>query len=119
MQIFFPQYAMKVIDLSKSPPEERDAAVREAKLLQQLKHEHIVAYVSSFKDRASLCIVTEYCDSGDLSDVLEKQRGRALPEDQIVNWFGQICRALKVQLSHYINPIRNHHILCLIHLVFF
>ncbi|XP_063432164.1 uncharacterized protein LOC134714658 [Mytilus trossulus] len=89
------KYAMKVIDLSKSPPEERDSAVREAKLLQQLKHEHIVAYVSSFRERASLCIVTEYCDSGDLSDALEKQRGRALPEDQIVNWFGQICRALK------------------------
>ncbi|CAC5395201.1 NEK1_4_5 [Mytilus coruscus] len=89
------KYAMKVIDLSKSPPEERDAAVRESKLLQQLKHEHIVAYVSSFKERASLCIVTEYCDGGDLSEVLEQRRERALAEDQIVNWFGQICRALK------------------------
>jgi serine/threonine protein kinase len=47
---------MKVIDLSKSPQEEREAAEREAKLLSDFKHENIIAYIDSFQEKGALCL---------------------------------------------------------------
>ena len=89
------QYAMKVIDLSKSPQEEREAAEREARLLSDFKHENIIAYIDSFQEKGALCIVTEFCDGGDLSELIEKRNGRSFSEDQIVRWFRQICSGLQ------------------------
>lgn len=89
------KYAMKVIDLSKSPQEEREAAEREARLLSDFKHENIIAYIDSFQEKGALCIVTEFCDGGDLSEFIEKRGGRPFNEDQIVNWFRQICSGLQ------------------------
>ncbi|XP_071170069.1 serine/threonine-protein kinase Nek5-like [Mytilus edulis] len=89
------KYAMKVIDLSKSPQEEREAAEREARLLSDFKHDNIIAYIDSFQEKGALCIVTEFCDGGDLSEYIEKRSGRPFNEDQIVNWFRQICSGLQ------------------------
>lgn len=89
------KYAMKVIDLSKSPQEEREAAEREARLLSDFRHENIIAYIDSFQEKGALCIVTEYCDGGDLSELIEERKGRSFNEDQIVNWFRQICSGLQ------------------------
>ena len=41
-----------------------------------------------------LCIVTEYCDHGDLAARLERQRGVPLPEATVLDWFAQLCLAL-------------------------
>lgn len=90
---------MKVIDLSKSPQEEREAAEREARLLSDFKHENIIAYIDSFQEKGALCIVTEFCDGGDLSEYIETRKGRPFNEDQIVNWFRQICSGLQVSMD--------------------
>ena len=37
----------------------------------------------------------EWAQEGDLFGALKKQRGTLLPEDQILDWFVQICLALK------------------------
>ena len=90
------QYAMKVFDLSKSTEHERNSAEKEAKLLTGLKHEFILHAVTSFQQGEELCLVTEFCDRGDLEQFLEKRNGKSLDEVQIVEWFRQICSALKV-----------------------
>lgn len=89
------KYAMKVIDLSKSPADEREAAEREARLLSDFRHENIIAYIDSFQERGALCIVTEFCDGGDLSELIEKRSGNPFSEDRIVTWFRQICSGLQ------------------------
>ena len=87
---------MKVIDLRKSSEDERDLAEKEANLLTSLKHEFILHAVTSFQSDGALCIVTEFCDQGDLSQFLERRNGRSLDEQRIVEWFRQICSALEV-----------------------
>ena len=89
------EYAMKVIDLTRSPPEERNLALSEARLLSDLNHENILHYVTSFEENGALCIVTEYCDAGDLSEYLEDRKGKLLSEDRVVMWFKEICSALE------------------------
>ncbi|XP_078320634.1 uncharacterized protein LOC144617592 isoform X2 [Crassostrea virginica] len=89
------KYAMKVFDLSKSAEHERNSAEKEAKLLTNLKHEFILHAVTSFQQGEKLCIVTEFCDQGDLEQLLERRNGKLLDEEQIVEWFRQICSALK------------------------
>lgn len=43
----------------------------------------------------SLYIVMDYCDGGDLYKRITEQRSKHFPEEQILNWFVQICLALK------------------------
>ena len=42
-----------------------------------------------------LYIVMDYADGGDLAGKLAARRGRLLPETQAVDWFVQICLAMK------------------------
>ncbi|XP_062609119.1 uncharacterized protein LOC134270886 [Saccostrea cucullata] len=96
------KYAMKVIDLTKSTDDERELAEKEASLLTDLQHEFILHAVTSFQDKGALCIVTEFCDQGDLSQFLERRCGKSLDEQRIVEWFRQICSALKYLHSRHV-----------------
>lgn len=89
------KYAMKVIDLKYSSEDERYLAEKEAILLTTLKHQFILHAVSVFQDRATLCIVTELCNQGDLETFLNRRKGHSLDEQRIVEWFRQICSALE------------------------
>lgn len=89
------QYAMKVIDLRTSPQDEKDLAVKEAQLLKQLDHPHVLSYTDSFEADGALCIVTGYCANGDLSVFLEKRNRKKLEEDRLLEWFRQIASALE------------------------
>jgi NIMA (never in mitosis gene a)-related kinase 1/4/5 len=97
------QYVLKRLDLrsSSSKPTQNDieSAEREAKLLSTLKHPNIVAYIESFRSPDGfLNIIMAYCEGGDLYTKLKeyKTKQQSLPEDQIVEWFVQICMALQV-----------------------
>ncbi|XP_062588790.1 uncharacterized protein LOC134250433 [Saccostrea cucullata] len=88
-------YALKVIDLTKSTEDERERAEQEASLLKDLQHEFILRTVTSYHEKGALCIVTEFCDQGNLSEFLERRNDNFLDELRIVEWFRQICSALK------------------------
>lgn len=45
--------------------------------------------------RGSLCIVMEYADGGDLEKIIKSRRGRLISESKILDWFIQLCLALK------------------------
>ena len=70
-------------------------ACYQVKVLSQMKHPNIVAYQESFEDSGSLYIVMDYCDGGDLYKKINDQRGKLFPEDQVLNWFVQLCLGLK------------------------
>lgn len=87
---------MKLIDLEGSSEDERNLAEKEANLLTTLQHEYILHAVTTFQENETLCIVTEFCDQGNLEQFLNKRKGNLLEERQIVEWFRQICSALQV-----------------------
>ncbi len=62
----------------------------------KLKHPNIVSYKDSFEtDNGFLYIAMGFCE-GDLYNRLKEQKGLALEERQVVEWFVQIAMALQV-----------------------
>ena len=92
------QYVLKKMDLQNASKRERKAAEQEAKLLSKLKHPNIVSYKDSFEtDTGFLYIAMGYCEGGDVYNRLKEQKGAALEERQVVEWFVQIAMALQVK----------------------
>nr|XP_006811353.1 PREDICTED: serine/threonine-protein kinase Nek4-like [Saccoglossus kowalevskii] len=90
------QYVLKKMDLQNASKRERKAAELEAKLLSKLRHPNIVSYKDSFEtEQGFLFIAMGFCDGGDLYTRLKEQKGKALDEKQIVEWFVQIAMALQ------------------------
>ncbi|XP_046336827.2 serine/threonine-protein kinase Nek4-like [Haliotis rufescens] len=87
-------FALKTVDLSNANSEERASAEKEANLMRELDHDHVVRYVASTFNGSTLFIFTEYCEGGDLSHFLEDSSGK-LPEDLIVCWVYQTALALE------------------------
>ena len=70
-------------------PEESIESVQEANLLSKLDNPYILKYHDSFLDGEYFCIVTEYCEGGDL-DVRFKQlkkQNKRLSEKQVLIFF--------------------------------
>ena len=90
-------YVMKRINFSRMTEKEKDEAMREVEVLAKMQHPYIVAYKESFEHDKNLYIVMDYCEGGDLYTVIREhaQKGRYFSEDLILNWFVQICLALK------------------------
>eukprot|EP00906_Rhabdomonas_costata_P011773 RCo016753 len=92
-------YIMKLIDLSKMNKKERTASLNEAKVLSSMNHLNVIKYIDSFLSRKTehLCIVMEFAEGGDLSDKVKqaKTKGKHFSEEQILDWFIQICLAVE------------------------
>jgi NIMA (never in mitosis gene a)-related kinase len=86
---------IKQINLAQLSASEKEGAVQEVKLLSELHHPFIVAYRESFLEGEVLCIVMQYCDGGDLTTLIKLQDGQFFPEEQILDWFIQLCLALR------------------------
>ncbi|XP_076446398.1 uncharacterized protein LOC143283892 [Babylonia areolata] len=89
------QCVIKEINIMKMAPREREESKKEVAVLAQLKHPNIVTYMESFEEKGALYIVMNFCSGGDLFTKINDQQGRLFPEDQIMDWFVQICLALK------------------------
>lgn len=90
-------YVVKEINISKMTKTEKDEALREARVLSKLQHPNIITYKESFIQHGNLHIVTDYCEGGDLSSKIRRNalKMRYFTEDDILDWFVQICLALK------------------------
>ncbi|XP_048383448.2 serine/threonine-protein kinase Nek1 isoform X3 [Stegostoma tigrinum] len=89
------QYVIKEINISRMSNKEREESRREVAVLANMKHPNIVQYKESFEENGCLYIVMDYCEGGDLFKRINAQKGVLFPEDQILDWFVQICLALK------------------------
>ena len=65
----------------------------QVKMLAQLSHPNVVGYVDSFFHANYLCIVTEYCQGGDMYNRLKACKTH-IPEEQVLDWLVQTARAL-------------------------
>lgn len=99
------EYAViKQIDIQAMSDDERKETLREAKILEVLSHPNIIRFREVYKTKkGKLCIVMDYADNGDLqTKIKDKHKNKPktgvldyFPEDQVLNWFTQICLALK------------------------
>ena len=88
---------IKDIPLANLTPQEIEDVNRETKILSQLHHENIIAYKCSFIERNILHIIMEYADGGDLAQKITEaaQTNTPFEEEQILDWFVQLCLAVK------------------------
>ena len=74
--------------------DERRIAQRLGAILAHLRHPCILRHIETFDDGDFLCIVTEFCEAGDLGALQERRQGKLLPEAQVGDWFIQLCLGL-------------------------
>ncbi|KAD3336293.1 hypothetical protein R6Q59_028475 [Mikania micrantha] len=88
------KYVMKKIRLNKQTEKFKKTAHQEMDLLSQLNHPYVVEYKDAWVDEAGICIVTTYCERGDMSELIRKARGTYFPEEKICKWLAQLLLAL-------------------------
>ncbi|NXX21253.1 NEK11 kinase, partial [Podargus strigoides] len=83
---------LKQISVGDLKPNETVEANLEAQLLSKLDHPAIVKFYASFVERDSFCIITEYCEGGDLDLQIQeyKESGKIFTQRQIIDWFIQL-----------------------------
>ena len=93
-------YVIKTMILDEMNEKEQKEAYLEAKILEKLNHPNIIKFVEVFrstKPTRMLNIVMDYADGGDLQNKIKdhKRKGSYFSENAILDWFTQICLALK------------------------
>ncbi|MEW5314097.1 MAG: hypothetical protein WDW38_005617 [Sanguina aurantia] len=89
-------YCLKRIPMSAK--DDQRGALAEAQLLSSLDNPNIIAYKESFMDKdQSLCIVTYFCEEGDLFNKIKARAAtqQYFNEDDIMDIFIQTAMALK------------------------
>ncbi|NWS15205.1 NEK11 kinase, partial [Pachyramphus minor] len=83
---------LKEISVGDLKPNETVEANLEAQLLSKLDHPAIVKFYASFVERDSFCIITEYCEGGDLDFKIQeyKDSGKIFAQSQVIDWFIQL-----------------------------
>lgn len=64
---------IKLIPIEEMTTEERQAALNEVKVIDQLDHPNIVAYYDSFFENKALHIVMEYAEGGTIFEYLQSR----------------------------------------------
>ena len=90
-------YAMKMInfDLIKEP-REKDLALNEIKIIQNLNSPHIIKYYNSFQEGNRLYIIMEFMNNGDIKGYINAHQNmnKPIPENELWELFYQCIAGL-------------------------
>ena len=90
-------FVLKQISLFGLPKDQIEEVQMEATILSKLNSKYVVQYFESFEEKNFLNIIMEYCDGGDLGQLLDKKikkNEKQFEEDFIWKIFIQICLGL-------------------------
>jgi NIMA (never in mitosis gene a)-related kinase 1/4/5 len=91
-------YALKRVKIDKMSKKSLSDVLNEIRFLASVRHKHIVGFLEAFveNNEKELCIVMEYCGSGDLAMKVEryKKRNQHIDEGVIWKYLGEVLRAL-------------------------
>ena len=74
---------------------EQDANMesQEIEILKQVSHENVVQYIQHFFEEGNLLIVTEFCNGGDLMQLIEKKKpNQHFKETIVIDFIKQITK---------------------------
>ncbi|NXS22470.1 NEK11 kinase, partial [Mystacornis crossleyi] len=95
---------LKEISVGNLKHNETVEANLEAQLLSKLDHPAIVKFYASFVERDSFCIITEYCEGGDLDFKIQeyKDSGKMFTQTQVIDWFIQLLLGVNYMHERWI-----------------
>ncbi|KAK3277926.1 hypothetical protein CYMTET_14101 [Cymbomonas tetramitiformis] len=87
---------IKEVSMANMSSKEKEDALTEVKILEDLDHTNIIQYHDCRIDGNTLCIVMEYAEEGELHTLIKSkgEKEEYFPESQILAWFVQLCLAL-------------------------
>ncbi|GFP97250.1 serine/threonine-protein kinase nek6 [Phtheirospermum japonicum] len=89
------KYVLKKIRLNKQTEKFKRTAHQEMNLIAKLQHPYVVEYKDAWMDKGNcICIVTNYCEGGDMSGIIRRARGAYFPEEKICKWLTQLLLAI-------------------------
>ncbi|XP_038066536.1 cyclin-dependent kinase-like 1 [Patiria miniata] len=101
--------AIKRFVESEDDPSIKKIALREIRMLKQLKHKNLVNLLEVFRRKRKLHLVFEYCEKTLLNSLDEYAKGRliehqgtlgGMPEERVKKWIKQLLEAVKFCHDH-------------------